>query len=115
MSAPLSPGEMLLGMAGLAGISMLTRSFFFMSRAQWTLPPWVERGLKYAPLAALAAVVAPDIVLQQGHWVPHWQDPRWPATLVAVAWAAWRRDMLGTIVVGMLTLTFCRVVLGWPL
>ncbi len=115
MSGPLSTGDMLLGMAGLAGISMLTRSFFFISRADWRLPAWVERGLKYAPLAALAAVVAPDILLVQGQWQPHWQDPRWPAAVLAMAWAAWRRDMLGTIVVGMGVLTFCRVVLGWPL
>jgi branched-subunit amino acid transport protein len=115
MNATLGTGEMLLCIAGLAAISMLTRSFFFISRSDWRVPAWLERGLRYAPLAALAAVVAPDIVLSEGQWTGHWQDPRWPAAVLAMAWAVWRRDLLGTIVVGMATLTFCRVALGWSL
>ncbi len=112
---PLSTWEMVLVIAGLVLISAVSRSVFFISEREWPLPRLVEQGLRYAPLAALAAVVAPDILLTQGQWQPHWNDPRWPATLAAVAWAAWRRDMLGTIVVGMAVLTVLRVGCGWPL
>ncbi|HRH17484.1 MAG TPA: AzlD domain-containing protein [Aquabacterium sp.] len=105
--------EMVLVTVGLVVISALSRSFFFLSSKAWQLPPLVERGLRYAPLAALSAVVAPDILLTQGQWLPSWTDPRWGATLAAVCWAAWRRDMLGTIVVGMGVLLGLRFGLGW--
>lgn len=105
--------EMVLAVLGLIAISAITRSLFFLTDQPWRLPPLVERGLRYAPLAALSAVVAPDIVLTQGQWAPTWQDARWYATAAAMAYAAWRRDMLGTIVVGMAVLLPLKLGLGW--
>lgn len=98
---------------GLITVSTISRSFFFLSKRERSLPPWLERGLRYAPLAALAAVVAPDVFLTQGHWAPTWRDPRSVAALAAIIWAAWRRDMLGTILVGMAVLLGLRLGLGW--
>ncbi len=109
----MSPWEMVLATLGLVVISVVTRSVFFLSDTAWTLPPWVERGLRYAPLAALAAVVWPEVLTSQGHWPHTWHDARFVATPVAMAWAWWRRDMLTTILVGMLVLTACRLGLGW--
>jgi branched-subunit amino acid transport protein len=111
--AQLSTGEMLLVVAGLVAISALSRTFFFLSKREWAMPSLVERGLRYAPLAALAAVVAPDVLLTEGRWLPHWQDPRLFAALVAIAWASWRKGMLGTILVGMSVFTVLRWGLGW--
>lgn len=105
--------EMVLAVLGLIAISVISRSLFFLSDQPWHLPPLVERGLRYAPLAALSAVVAPDIVLTQGQWMPTWQDARWYATAAAMAYAAWRRDMLGTIAVGMAVLLPLKLGLGW--
>jgi branched-subunit amino acid transport protein len=105
--------EMVVAALGLVLISVISRSVFFLSQEPWRLPPVVERGLRYAPLAALAAVVAPDVVLTQGHWAPTWQDARWYATAAAMAYAAWRRDMLGTIMVGMAVLLPLKLGLGW--
>jgi len=110
---PMPVWEMVLVTAGLVAISALSRSFFFLSKREWTMPPLVERGLRYAPMAALAAVVAPDIALTQGLWAPSWRDPRVAATVVAVAWAVWRRGMLGTIMVGMAVFLGLRFGLGW--
>ncbi|HET6787294.1 MAG TPA: AzlD domain-containing protein [Aquabacterium sp.] len=104
---------MVLAVLGLIAISAITRSLFFLTDQPWHLPPLVERGLRYAPLAALSAVVAPDIMLTQGQWMPTWQDARWYATAAAMAYAAWRRDMLGTIVVGMAVLLPLKLGLGW--
>lgn len=113
MSTAMPVWEMVLVTVGLVAISALSRSLFFLSKREWTMPPMVERGLRYAPLAALAAVVAPDIVLTHGQWQPTWHDPRLAAAVVAVAWAAWRRDMLSTIVVGMAVFLGLTFGLGW--
>lgn len=109
----LSAAEMVVTVAGLAVISALSRSAFFLSGRPWRLPAWAERGLRYAPLAALAAVVAPELVLVQGHWPDSWRDARFFAAPAAALWAYWRRDMLTTIAVGMAVFLGCRLVAGW--
>jgi len=61
---------------GLAAVTVLTRSFFFISSKPWHLPGWAQRGLQYAPIAALSAVVIPEIVMSQGQLIASWQDAR---------------------------------------
>ncbi len=109
----MSEGEMTIAVLGLIVLSVVTRSAFFLSERPWRLPPWAERGLKYAPLAALAAVVAPEVLLTQGHFVPTWQDARFVAAPVAVAWAWWRKDMLTTIALGMAVYLLLKLGCAW--
>ena len=59
-------GWTLLVIVGMTVITVLTRCFFFISEREWRLPNWAQRGLQYAPIAALAAVIAPDLVLTDG-------------------------------------------------
>lgn len=99
--------------AGLALISVLTRNLFMLGDKPWPLPGWAQEALRVAPLAALVAVVAPEIFMSQGAIIGHWRDARWPAALVASLYYFWRRDMLGTIVTGMLVLLGLKLGLGW--
>jgi branched-subunit amino acid transport protein len=69
--------------------------------------------LRYAPLAALAAVVAPEILMQQGHLITTVKDARLYATLAATVYFFWRRGILGTIVTGTLVMVALRTGLGW--
>ncbi|HEX9719417.1 MAG TPA: AzlD domain-containing protein, partial [Ramlibacter sp.] len=66
---------------GLAGVTVLTRCFFFILDRPWSLPGWAERALQYAPVAALAGVIAPEVVMSSGHLVATWQDARLFAAL----------------------------------
>ncbi len=77
------------------------------------LPDWVERGLRYAPLAALAAVVAPEILMTQGQLIDTWHDARPCAAVAAAAWFFWRRGILGTILSGMAVLLALKFGLRW--
>ncbi len=77
------------------------------------MPGWLREGLRYAPLAALAAVVVPEIVMTQGRLIGTWRDARLFAAAAAAAWFFWRRDMLGTIVAGMAVMLPLRMGLGW--
>ncbi len=105
--------ETLLTIAGLAIITIGTRGFFLISERQLVLPGWVQRGLKYAPLAALAAVVAPEVVMSQGELIDTWKDARLFAVAAATAYFCWRRGILGTILTGMAVLIPLRLGLGW--
>ena len=94
-------------------ITVITRGFFFLSDRPWTLPHWAQRGLQYAPIAALSAVVAPEIVMSHGHLVPTWMDARLFAAVAGAAWFSWRRSVLGTIVSGMAVYLPLHIGLGW--
>ena len=102
-----------VGIVGLAVVTVLTRGFFLLPERELTLPPWATQGLRYAPLAALVAVIAPEIVLTDGELIATWQDARIYAVLVATAYFWWRRGILGTIVSGTAVLLALKIGLGW--
>ena len=106
-------GWTIVTILGLAVVTVITRSFFFLSSKPWTLPDWAQRGLHYAPIAALAAVIVPEIVMTQGSLISTWQDARVFAALAGAAWFFWRRTVLGTIVAGMAVYLPLHVYLGW--
>ncbi len=106
-------GEGVIAIVGLALITVVTRGLFFLTNREIPIPVWLRQGLRYAPLAAMAAVVVPEIVMQQGQLIRTVQDARLYAALAAAGWFWWRRDILGTIVVGMLVLLPLRLGLGW--
>lgn len=110
----MSTAEFLVAIAGLTVITVVARCFFFLSERELALPDWVKRGLRYAPLAALAAVVAPELVMSQGVLMAEpWQDARVYAALAATLYFFWRRGILGTILTGMAVLLPLRLGLGW--
>ena len=105
--------EAFITIAGLAAITIVTRSFFLLSDKELVLPAWVQRGLRYAPLAALAAVLVPEIVMTQGHFIDTWKDARLFAVAAASIYFFWRRGILGTILTGMAVLVPLKLLLGW--
>jgi branched-subunit amino acid transport protein len=69
--------------------------------------------LQYAPIAALSAVVIPEIITVQGELVSTWQDARLYAAVVGMLAYFWRRDVLITIVAGMAVYLPLHVGWGW--
>ena len=98
---------------GMAVVTVITRSFFFISSKPWTLPEWAKRGLYYAPIAALAAVIVPEIVMTQGHLISTWKDARLFAAAAGAAWFYWRKGVLGTIIAGMAVYLPLHLGFGW--
>ena len=99
--------------AGLAGVTVLTRCFFFILDRPWSLPGWAHRALHYAPVAALAGVVVPEVVMSNGHVVATWQDARLFAAVVGAAVYFWRRSVLLTLVLGMAVYLPLHLGPGW--
>jgi branched-subunit amino acid transport protein len=102
---------------GLTIVTVITRSLFFISSKPWHLPHWAQRGLQYAPIAALAAVIVPEMVMTQGQLISTWQDARLFAVVAGASWFFWRKGagqaVLGTILVGMAVYLPLHVGLGW--
>jgi branched-subunit amino acid transport protein len=102
-----------IAVLGLAAITVISRSFFMIPGRELPMPDWLKRGLKYAPLAALTAVIAPEILMTQGELIGTLLDARLPAVVAASAYFFWRRGILGTIVAGMVVYLPLHIVWGW--
>lgn len=88
----------------IIGIGLITFAYrfsliFFMERIQ--LPAWVERALRFVPVAALTAIIMPELIVRQGTLDFTWYNPRLMAGIVAIL-VAWRtQSVLLTLVLGM--------------
>lgn len=89
--------------------TILTRSSFFLLGNAVKFPPAVQHALRYAPAAALAAIVVPDLVLSGGAVTVSLANPKLLAGVGAAVFFIATRHLLGTIVVGMGLLTVIRV------
>lgn len=105
--------EAALTIIGLAFITLLTRGLFLYPHKEWPLPHWAKRALKYAPLAALVAIVVPEVLLTQGRLLGTLADARLLGAIAGVAYFSWRRGILGTILTGMAVYLPLRIGLGW--
>ena len=102
-----------LTIVGLALITVLTRGFFLIPDREVPIPHWLREAPRYAPLAALVAVVVPEIILTRGELIQTWQDARLFAALAGALWFWRRRGILGTIVCGTAVMLTLRLGLGW--
>lgn len=104
----MSATQIWLAIIGMTLVTAATRAFFLLGGARAVLPERVQRALRYAPAAALVAVVLPD-VLQTPEGISFaLSNHALYGTLAGLAWFLWRRSMLGTIVVGMIAYTLLR-------
>ena len=103
----------LVAIAGMACVTVIARCFFFIFDRPWSLPHWAQRGLQYAPIAALSAVVVPEVVMTQGQLIGNLHDARiYAATAGVLAFFWWRRNVLVTIVVFLFLIFMTALVSG---
>ncbi len=105
--------ETFITAVGMAVIAMLCRAFFLFPQQDLPMPRWLSEGLRYAPVAALAAIVAPELLLTQGNLIDTWRDARLFGAAAGLAFYAWRRTLLGPIVCGTGVMLALRFTLGW--
>jgi branched-subunit amino acid transport protein len=75
---------------------------------RFKLSPRVEAALRFAPVCALAVLVVPAVVVQEGAVNLSFTNPQLVAAVAATAFFLWTRSMVACIVVGMLVVTAFR-------
>ena len=93
----------------LALSTLLTRSGFWLLGTRVNLPKRVMQALRYAPACALAAILAPDFLVQQQQINLSLHNPHWVAGVLATLFFYYRRNMLLTIGFGMAVYTCMRL------
>ena len=106
-----APGA--LAIFGLAVATVISRTCFLWSKRDVRLPGPLQRALQVAPLAAIVAVLAPEIFMSHGALIDTWRDARLPAVLASTAFYAWRPGVLGPLLAGMAVYLPLHLGLGW--
>ncbi|MFC0398352.1 AzlD domain-containing protein [Paraburkholderia rhizosphaerae] len=96
---------------GMMLVTALTRALFLIGGERTVLPERVQRMLRYAPAAALIAVVLPDVLVTDDGVSFALANHDFYATLAGFVWYLLRRSMVETIVVGMVVFTVLRLLL----
>jgi branched-subunit amino acid transport protein len=107
----MSETEIWITIALLTVATVLTRSSFFLLGNSVKLPAKVQHALRYAPAAAMAAIVVPDLLMNGGTLSVTWTNPKLIAGIGAAVFFVATQRMLGTIVVGMALFTVLRLLM----
>ena len=96
---------------GLTLITFITRGFFLLVGERMELSETLQNALRYAPAAALVAIIAPEMFFAQGSGDMDISSPYFWGGVCSII-AFWlTRSMLLTIILGILAFTAIRLVL----
>jgi branched-subunit amino acid transport protein len=97
--------------AGMAFVTILVRYPLLALVGKITLPDPVLRALKYVPPAVLTAIIVPAMLFKDDQLVLSYRNDYLIAGIIC-ALIAWRtRNLLLTIVIGMVVLILWRLLL----
>ena len=94
--------------AGLTMVTLITRSLFLVLGDHVALPSRIQRGLRYAPACALAALVVPQLVLNEQGLNIALSNPRLDAGLIALVVMRSTGNMLAAMAAGMAAFVLLR-------
>ena len=95
---------------GLLTFSIRASFFFFFKNQQ--LHPRVSIGLKFIPTSVLAALALPAVFLTRTNGIQFTEPEKWLAGSVALLVAWYSKNILATILSGMLTLWIAKHIFG---
>jgi len=108
----LSSFEIWAVILGLTLITFVTRGFFLLVGERMELSETLQNALKYAPAAALVAIIAPEMFFSQASSDMEISSPYFWGGICSII-AFWlSKSMLLTIILGMLAFTAVRLVLA---
>lgn len=98
----------------IIGALTFSMRFSFIALAhRLQLPELLQRALRFIPIAALSAIIVPELVLRGNTVAPLIGNARLIAGALAIIVAWVSRNILLTIASGMIALWLLQWLLGW--
>ncbi len=102
--------EIWITIGALVAATAVARSSFWLVGHHITIPPRVQEMLRYAPGSALAAIIAPELLMTaDAHPVFNPLNIKLAAAIAAGMYYLFRKSMLETIIFGMAVFTGLRI------
>jgi branched-subunit amino acid transport protein len=97
-----------MALVGMVVVTYGIRLSFLVFGHGVNFPDWLERALRYVPVAVLTALIAPMVLAPQGAIDVSLHNAYLPGTIAAIAVALWTRQTLAAILGGFLVYGLCR-------
>ncbi len=94
--------------SGMFAVTFGVRYILFAVASKVRFPPWLNKGLEFVPPVVLMAIIAPSVTMPKGDLWLAYNNPWLLAAIIAVITALVRKDILTTIVVGMMAFGVLR-------
>lgn len=104
----MNAAEFVLMVFLMALTTAVTRSFFFLLAGS-RMPPWLQHALGYVPAVALAAIIAPDLLMSGGQLALGPSNIKLLAGIAATSFFLLTRHLIGTLAFGMGVFTLLRL------
>jgi branched-subunit amino acid transport protein len=105
----MTPFALVTAIVCLALSTFATRAGILLLGERFSLSPRAEAALRFAPACALTALIVPEVIYPGGTLDLTLANPRWPATLAAIAFLIWRHSIGGGIAAGMAVYAVMRL------
>jgi branched-subunit amino acid transport protein len=93
-------------------LTFATRLSFIFLLDRIKVPDWFQRGLRFVPVAVLSAIILPELTSPNGTLFLSWRNPQLLAGIIAIL-VAWRtKNVLLTILAGMVALVIIHLLFG---
>lgn len=93
--------EIWLAIAGMLLVTVATRTLMLAFGDRIPLPERVQHALRFAPACALTALIAPELLTEQGAWAISLANTKLVAGGAAIAVMLISRNMMATMGIGM--------------
>lgn len=101
----------LLIIAGSAFVTFIPRVLPLMILSRLQLPDWMIRWLKHVPVAVMAALLAQELLLTNGHFsIIGASSLNLLAAIPAFVIAIFTRSLMGTVVTGVVSMMVLRFI-----
>lgn len=102
--------DIFLIIVGAALVTFIPRVLPLMVLSRMKIPEWGMRWLNYVPISVMAALIAQELLLHDGKFSLHSNMIAILAAVPTVLAAVWKRSLLGTVLVGMISIMILRAV-----
>ncbi|PEA56867.1 hypothetical protein CON64_00505 [Bacillus pseudomycoides] len=92
-------------------LTYVTRFPMLLLSSRISFPKWAERGLKVVPIGIFASLTIPLVLFHKkgGLWSPEYIV----AGIVAFGVGVWKRQVVFSLLTGVITLVCWRIFVGW--
>ena len=103
-------GPILLIIIGSCLVTLIPRVLPLMILSRLQLPDWALRWLNYVPITVMAALVGQELFMDNGELAPIGSNVELLASLPTFLMAILTRSLLGTVVVGVISIMVLRFI-----
>ena len=97
----MSSVEVWITIVAMTIITVATRTVMLVFGDRIPLPERVQHALRFAPACALTALIAPELLTEQGAWAISLANAKLVGGVIAIAAMLATRSMMATMGIGM--------------